>query len=119
MSEQFLHGADVVAVLEQMGGERMSQRVRSGALGDPDPARGVLDRSLQDRLVQVMPAEMASQPVAIEARGGEDPLPDPFPSGVRILSQERGRQLYPPGTLRQVVLVLGADVREVPDEVAP
>ena len=94
MPEQLLHRADIVAVLEQVGGERMPERVRGGALDDPGPARGVLDRPLQDRLVQVVPAELAGQTVAVEACGREDPLPDPFSTGVRVLPQQGSRQFY-------------------------
>ena len=34
MSEQFLHGADVVAVFQQVSGKRMSQRVATHVLGN-------------------------------------------------------------------------------------
>src|SRR5207249_8419480 len=47
---------------------------------------------LQDRLVQVMPAALAGEPVHIHPRGGEYPLPGPLPPGVRILSRQSARQ---------------------------
>jgi len=77
MPEQLLHRADVVAVLEQVGGERMPQCVGGGAFDEPGPARGVLDGPLEDGLVQVMPANLAREAVTVGARGGECPLPGP------------------------------------------
>ena len=56
VAEQFLHGADVVAVLEQVRGEGMAQRVASGRLGDSRPVHGGPHRLLHRALVEMMPA---------------------------------------------------------------
>ena len=117
MSEQLLHRTDVVPVLQQVGGERMPEGVRGRAPDDPGPARGVLDRPLEDGLVQMMPAELAGEAVAVETRGREDPLPGSFSTGVRVLPQQRRRQFHPATAPRQIVLVLGASDREMPGEV--
>lgn len=42
VAEDFLDGADVVAIVEQMGGERMPKRVAGGWLGQAFPAGGLL-----------------------------------------------------------------------------
>jgi len=54
VAEQFLHGADVVPVLQEMRCEGVAQGVRATTLGDPDPPHRGLHRALQDRLVQVV-----------------------------------------------------------------
>src|SRR5712691_5093242 len=55
MREQFLHGADVVAVCEEMGRKRMAHTVRADVLEDARGPRGVCDRLLHHRLVQMEP----------------------------------------------------------------
>src|SRR5439155_24470949 len=51
VAEQFLNRPDVVAVLEQVRGERVAERVATRGLGDAGPTDGVLDRALQHRLM--------------------------------------------------------------------
>ena len=90
MPQERLDGSDVVAVLEQVRRERVAQGVGAGALGQ----RGLTDRELegplQDRLVQVVAPQLAGQPVSIESRGRENPLPDLFPAGVPVLPRQGG-----------------------------
>ena len=45
MPQQFLHRADVVAGLEQVGGETVAQRVGADRLEQPHPARGAPERA--------------------------------------------------------------------------
>lgn len=52
-SEQFLDGPDVVAILEQVRGERVPERVACHPLGDSASSRGVFHRALYQRLVKV------------------------------------------------------------------
>src|SRR5437773_12289533 len=54
-----------------MRGERMPERVRSGTLRDTGAPDGVLDDALENRLVEVMAAELARLSVAIEPRRRE------------------------------------------------
>jgi hypothetical protein len=54
MAQQLLHRSDVVPVLQQMGGEGVSEGVTSCALGDPGPPNGIPDGALDGRLVQMM-----------------------------------------------------------------
>jgi hypothetical protein len=53
-AEQFLHRADVVAVLEPMGSEAMTPGVTARGLGDAGLAYGGLHRALDGLLVQVV-----------------------------------------------------------------
>src|SRR5437763_16754444 len=72
------HGrADVAVPQELLDGP-------DGALGHPGLPDGALDGPLQDRLVQVVAAKLAGDPVTIDAGGGKDPLSGPLPSRVRV-----------------------------------
>jgi hypothetical protein len=56
VAEQFLHGPDVVATFEQVRGEGVAEGVAGDALVDSRRPRSLGDGTLDDRLVQVMPA---------------------------------------------------------------
>ena len=113
MTQKFLHGADIVSVFEQVGGKRVTERVAGRALRDTGCPHSVLDRTLQDRLMQVMTATLARQPLHVGARGWEDPLPSPLPARVGIFAREGPRKLNPAGALPQISLVLLANPLDV------
>jgi hypothetical protein len=52
--QEFLHGANVVAVLEQMGGEGVPKGMAGRTLVNPGLPNGVFDRPLDRALVDVM-----------------------------------------------------------------
>jgi hypothetical protein len=52
VAEEFLHGADVVAGLKQMGGERMAQGMATRRFGNSRIPNGPLDGPLQDLLIE-------------------------------------------------------------------
>ena len=54
--QQLLNRPNVVAVLEQMCGERVSQRVATRRLRYPNPQDSLTHAPLQHRLVQMMTA---------------------------------------------------------------
>ena len=109
MAEQLLNGADVVTVFEQVSGERVAERVAAGGLADFGLTESLLDRALDDGLVQMMAATLAADAVHIMTRGGEDPLPAELAPGVRILSRERIGEGHPAGAVLQIGAVLAAD----------
>ena len=74
VAQEFLHGADVLAVLQQVGRERVAERVGAGALGDAGRRYGALQLTLQDGLVQVVTATLAGLWVQVDARGREPPV---------------------------------------------
>lgn len=43
MAQELLNRSDVLAVLEPVGGERVTERVRGGPLGDPEAADGLME----------------------------------------------------------------------------
>jgi hypothetical protein len=54
--EQLLNGADVLAVFQQVCGERVAEGVGARPFRDPGLADGILHRALEHGLVQVVPA---------------------------------------------------------------
>src|SRR5437870_1259056 len=116
VAQQFLDGADVAAVFEQMGGEGVSKRVRCSAFAEPRPPNSVEHGALQDRLVQVMTAALARSPVDIEPSSGKRPLPRPFPPCVRVFASEGPWQLDPAGATRQIGLMLSLHLEQLPGQ---
>ena len=51
----------------------------------------LLDRALNDRLVEMVAAELAGAAIYIVPRCGEDPLPAELTAGVWVLPSERVR----------------------------
>ena len=88
VAEELLDGADVVAVGEQVGSERVAERVAGDALGERGRARGSGDGSLWEAAVQVVPVDLAGAGVGREGAGGEDPLPAPVRDGAGVLAGE-------------------------------
>ena len=54
VTEEFLDGADVVTVLEKVGGEGMAKGVATDALGDVGLADSLLEGFLEAAFVQVV-----------------------------------------------------------------
>jgi hypothetical protein len=52
VAQQLLDGADFVAVLQQVGGERVPEGVARGRLGDSGAADASLHRPLEDGFVE-------------------------------------------------------------------
>lgn len=109
MPQEFLDRPDVVAVLQQVGGERVPERMAARRFGNAGPAHSLLHRPLHDRLVEVMPAALTGSGIDVGPRGREDPLPSPLPPGHRVLAGECAGEFNPPGTTPQVLPVLVAD----------
>ena len=59
MPQQFLHRADIVAILQQVGSETVAKGVAGDALVDPGQASGFLDRFLHAALADVVTAHDA------------------------------------------------------------
>jgi hypothetical protein len=79
--EQFLHGAHVVAVLDEMGHEGMAQAVAAGGLRDTGGAAGVADGAPNDRVVNTAAVAFPGLAVHVRARRGEQAVPSPFTGG--------------------------------------
>ena len=116
VTEELLDGPDVVVVLEQVGGKGVSEGVARGELGNARGTDGVLHRALENGFVEMVAAALPGETIHVESRGGEDSLPRPFPTGVRVLPQEGSGQLDPAGTAPEVGLVLCPHLVDVPSE---
>ena len=92
MSQQFLHGADVVTVLQQMRGERMSQRVAAHVLGNAGGAGGFLDPADEVVLVDVVPPDHAGARIDRAFVGWKNKFPCPLVRGARVLARKSVRQ---------------------------
>ncbi len=67
VAEEFLDGSDVVAGLEQVGGEGVSERVARRGHADSGSSHGVLHGPLQDRFVQVVAARSSGVEIDVGA----------------------------------------------------
>ncbi len=113
VAEQFLHGADVIAGFEQVGGEAVAQRVRVRRLVDPGAPRGLFDVALDGLFVDVVAADHAAARVGAVAGGGKDVLPAPFAAGVRIFTLQGMRQFHVGHAGGQILVVPAAPLGEV------
>lgn len=113
MTEKFLNGSDVIAVLQQVRREGVPERVGAHALTQ-SRAQGCLpDRLLNDGLVQMMAMAHAGLAIAIVRRRREDPLPGPLQTRVRIFPRQCSRERHAPQAPRAVALVLTLDRTEM------
>ena len=83
--QKLLHGPDIISVLEQMRGERMTECVTSGWLKYMRFDSCFLESLLEDGFVKMMPMLITVDPVGVMTRSRKDPLPSPFFWRVRIL----------------------------------
>ncbi len=75
VAEELLDGAEVAAVLEEMGGEGVAKGMAGGPLRNSRREDGSAHGLLKDGLVQVVPAALSALLVSVEVCGGKDPLP--------------------------------------------
>lgn len=120
MPEKFLHGADVVAALEQMSGEAMPKGVATGRFGGVGGADGVFDGILQVPFGHVVAAFSAAARIDRNLIGGKRVLPDPIASGVGIFPAQGGREIDGPAPLGEILAMeffhAGEMALEGPDE---
>ena len=92
MAEQLLDSPDVVTVLQQVGRERMPERMTRRPLGDTSRANSRCDRALDGRLMHMKSARRSPPRVTANATSWEHVLPGPIAAGVRILAGQSPRQ---------------------------
>ena len=80
------------------------------ALGDPGEPHGIPERTLQDRLVEMVAAVLPGTLVDLDPSRREDPLPGPLAAGVRVLARQGPRELHPAGAVCQVEHVLPLNI---------
>lgn len=105
VAEQFLDGADVVALLQQVGGKAVAQGVNRGVLGDICLADCPLELALQVRDMDVMPPLLAGAGVARVGGGREHPEPPPLFAGIGVLDFKGMGQRDPFAIIKHKVLL--------------
>jgi hypothetical protein len=89
VAEELLNGADVVTVLEEVGGKAVAEGVAARVLVDAGVADGLFDGALEGGFSGMVPADPAGARVNGAVGGGKDILPCPLAAGVWILAFER------------------------------
>ena len=79
VSEQFLHGADVVAVLDEVGRETVAEGVAADRFGQVDGSCRLLYGPMQVGVIPVMSPDGAAAGVFRAVIGRKDELPAPTP----------------------------------------
>jgi hypothetical protein len=88
MAQQFLDGADIVSLFEEVSGEGVSERVAACVLVAAGAVDGDFDCALKNRRVDVVSEDFAGVDVDAVSGCGEDELPAPFRRGIRVLGGE-------------------------------
>jgi len=116
VSQQFLDGANVGAVGQQMSGEGVAEGVAGGMLLNARLLNGVLHSALDGGVGAVMAANGVSARVFGQLRGGEDVLPAPLGRGVGILFRQGVGQIHAVHVVGPVFFKLDLDLAEVAPE---
>src|SRR5262245_49953113 len=91
VSQEFLHGPDIVALLQQLRGEAVSEGMATDALVEPHRTPCLTYSLLQTTLTHVMATDAHCPWVFRQTIRGKDILPDPQSAGMRILPFQRKR----------------------------
>ena len=86
MTEEFLDGADVVAVLEEVGGEGVAEGMTTDALGDGGRSNGLFEGFLESAFVKVIALPFKRDFILNAFTGWKDPLPLPHSIGIGIFT---------------------------------
>src|SRR3990172_1845538 len=113
VTQQFLDRPDVVSVLEQVGGERVTERVAGDVLFDAGQSRRIFDGALKDGFVQMMSTPNSGFGIRIVPMRGKHPLPSPCVVCIRVLSAKRFRQSNVAAALLQILFEMNADIFEM------
>jgi hypothetical protein len=105
MTEQLLHGADVVAVLDQRRREAVSKDVRRHPFRDARPSPRIPHVALDRRLEHMMPPDPPRPRTRRKPIRRKHPLPARLEPRPRILPRERPRQIHLAVPFRQILRV--------------
>jgi hypothetical protein len=78
VAKKFLDGPDVVPFFEEMGSERMPERVAGDSLGEAGKGGGLLYGPLENRFVEVMTIQAPGTGIPELPCCGKYPLPAPL-----------------------------------------
>ncbi|MEY2843032.1 MAG: hypothetical protein RI920_1069, partial [Pseudomonadota bacterium] len=95
MTQEFLHGADVIARLQQVRGKGMAQGMRRGLLTEPGQLNRLAKRPLKSHILHmVAPLDTRARTHAEPIRR-KHPLPTPGLSVARVLGSQRMGHPHP------------------------
>jgi hypothetical protein len=86
VTEKLLDGSDVVAGLEEVGGEAVPEGVAGGRFGEVSGLTTGVEGALEDCFVEVVASEPTGV-ITVVATCREDPLPRPFAFCKRVLGR--------------------------------
>ena len=113
MAEQFLDSADIIAILEQVGGEGVAEGVGRDGLVDSCKLGGAFDSFLQAGFVEMVALFDAGNGICGKGGSGECILPGPFTVGIWVFLFEGIRQVYGAITVEKVFFVHRFDLIEM------
>ena len=103
--EQLLDCSNIIAGLEEMCGEGVTQGMGCDMLVDLCPASGFTDGFLDHRFMNMMAACDACAFVSGQTACGKDVLPEPFPVRIWVFVLESQGKINCPKAIQQVFLV--------------
>lgn len=103
--EEFLDRPDIIPILQEMGRERMPEGMAGDGLLDTGPLARLLDGTLYDGFVEVMPEEAAGGRLRKLPVCGKYPLPPPLVVSGLVLPLERFRKCNVAAPLFQIPFV--------------
>ncbi len=92
VTQQLLDRPNIVAIRQQMGGERMTQRMAPSPFLDLSRIHGLLHRPLHHGLMEMVSSLLTRLHVSPAVRLRKDELPNPLAIGVGILLGQCTRQ---------------------------
>lgn len=116
VSEEFLDGADVLMIFEEMGGEAVPERMRGGGLGDPRGMESGLHRALDHVVSLMMPPDDARARVGGESVCWKDPEPRPLLSGIGVFEFQGVGKIDAGNGLGAIPIKQGASLCELPSQ---
>lgn len=113
VAEQFLHAADIIAILKQMRSKTMPKGMAARGFWDGGGSDCLFDCVLQVSFRDVMAAFLATAWVDRDFVGRESVLPDPFAGGFRVFTLQSMREIDGAATAGEILLVKFLDASEV------
>jgi len=116
VTEEVLDRSDIVAILEQVGGEAVAKRVAAHAFGEAGGSGGAGDGALEAGRPDVMAEEAARTRITRDGPGGEGELPAPVGGCAGILVLKGIREGDGAEADLEISLMKLADVEKVVGE---
>jgi hypothetical protein len=117
VAEQFLDGADIIAILQKMGGERVSEGVATDAFAKSRFLGALFHSALEGGFIEVVSALDTAARVERPFGSGEKVLPEEIARGVGVFSLKCMREVDFAAAFGQVLFVQEAGAFDLTLEV--